>query len=186
MDNDKLIKGTLFSEYVRMIKSSRDLPWDQYLTDEDFKLIEDRILASGWYPLDAYKRMGLAVFKLIAKSNVDAAWNWGRASMEGITKIYKNLLAVDTPGDAARRFCIIQRNVLNFEFLEVENVEPGTVKIHFLVKFGDEADHAYAYHFGGMLERLLELTSDSPEHLIILDKAWEGAEHTVFEMKWNV
>jgi len=181
---EKKVKGTIFSEYVRMIKANRELDWDEYLTDEEWKLVNEMILPSSWYPLESYKRMGLAVFKLMAKGDVKAAWNWGRLSVEGLTKVYKNLVSEGDPYEAVRRFTIIQGNLANFDIVELKKQEDRVLHVVFNVSFGGEADKAYAYHLGGMLERLAELNSSDPVKVDIIEKCWEGAPKTLFEIRW--
>ncbi len=181
---DKKVKGTIFSEYVRMIKANKHLEWDRYLGEDEWKLVNEMILPSSWYPLESYKRMGLAVFKLLAKGDVNTAWNWGRLSVEGLTKVYKNLADQQDPYEAIRRFSIIQGNLANFDIVEIHKQDDNTLRLVFNAVFGDETDKAYAYHLGGMMERLAELTAPGSVKVDIVKKVWEGAPNTVFEIKW--
>lgn len=181
---DKKVKGTVFSEYVRMIKNNRSLDWDKYLTEDDWKLVNEMILPSTWYPVESYARMGLAVFKLLAGGDVNAAWNWGRLSLDGLTKVYKNLIS-DDPYESMRKFAMIQRSLANFALIEVEKEGENTLHIVLQVNFGEEEDMAYAYQMGGMLERTAELSAPGKATVTIIKKTWEGDAQTVFEMKWQ-
>ncbi|MFO8058763.1 MAG: hypothetical protein R6V10_15860 [bacterium] len=180
---EKKIKGTVFSEYVRMIKNNRSLDWDKYLTEDDWKLVNEMILPSSWYPLESYARMGLAVFKLLAGGDVNAAWNWGRMSLDGLTRVYKNLVS-DDPAESMRKFAMIQRSLANFALIEVEKADENTLHIVLKASFGEEEDKAYAYQMGGMLERTAELCAPGEAKVDIIKKTWEGDPNTVFEMKW--
>jgi uncharacterized protein (TIGR02265 family) len=168
-----------------MIKSTRDLEWDKYLTEEDLELANELILSSVWYPLETYKRMGLAVFKLLAKGNLEAAWGWGRASVEEQTKTYKTIIQENNPIGTLRRFSGIQRQFVDFEFIDINELGPGKVQIVFKMVLGDEADEAYAHHLGGVLEGLVELSGAESVKVDINEKCWEGSENTVFEIEWK-
>ena len=179
---DKKVKGTVFAEYIRMIKSNPDLDWKNYLTDDDFKMLDERILASNWYSLDSYKRMGLAVFKLIANGDVKLAWNWGKMSLDGLVEVYKNILMAEDTFDSVNKLAIIQSRLANFEMFDVKKIEDKKIQISFFPVFGKEPDMAYAYHFAGMLDRLTELTNNGKSQVTILKKCWEGSANTVFEI----
>ncbi len=181
---DRKVKGTIFSEYVRMIKANKHLEWDRYLGEDEWKLVNEMILPSNWYPVESYKRMGLAVFKLLAKDDINVAWTWGRLSLEGLTKVYKNLVVANDPFESMKKFAMIQRNLASFDLIRLEKVDQNTLHIELQVFFGEEADKAYAYQMGGMLERTAELSAPSKAEVNFIKKSWEGDNNTVFEMKW--
>lgn len=120
---DKMVKGTIFSEYIRMIKMAPDLEWSRYLTEEDLALANEVILASSWYPLETYKRLGVAVFKLMAKQDLKAAWLWGRASLDEQIRTYKNIVQPNDPLGSIRKFSGYLGRFANFDLMDVE--EPG-------------------------------------------------------------
>lgn len=59
------------------------------------------------------------------------------------------------------------------------------MRITFKLAFGDEADEAYAWQFGGILERLLEAAGAKDVSVEMVEKSWEGAPYTVYDLSWR-
>lgn len=185
MDMEMKVKGTIFSEYIRMLKKRKDIDWGRHLTPEDLAYIEEPILPSSWYPFETYKRMGLAVFKEIAGDDPKLAWLWGRASVDGLLKIYKNLVRENDPAGTLKSFTIIRRQLTSFEWLEINEAGPNNVQMKFKLSLGKEADRAYAHHLGGMFERLIELAGGKAPRVEIVQKSWSGDPGTAYELSWE-
>ena len=100
-------------------------------------------------------------------------------------KTYKTLVQPDNPIGTIRRFAGIQRQFVNFDYMEVVESGPGKMLIVFKLAFGDEADKAYAHHLGGILERLMEVSGAKEVEVEIKDKCWKGNPNTTFEIKWR-
>ena len=57
----KKVKGSLFVDYVRMIKGNKDIDWGKYLTAEDMAFLDEPVADSEWYPFETFERMGLGI-----------------------------------------------------------------------------------------------------------------------------
>lgn len=68
----KNVKGILFIDYIRMIKSRKDIDWGKYLTPDDMSFLDQNIVDSEWYPLDTFERMGVGILKEIASGDMEA------------------------------------------------------------------------------------------------------------------
>jgi hypothetical protein len=44
----KKVKGVLFADYVRMLKSRKGVDWSRYLKPEDMIFLDQKILESEW------------------------------------------------------------------------------------------------------------------------------------------
>jgi hypothetical protein len=181
----KHVKGTLFLDYVRMIKKRKDTDWSKYLEPEDRKIIEGQVLPSNWYTLDSYQRMGLAVFNEIAGGDPQVVREWGKRSLEELTKVYQNLVQEGEPIKSLERFQTLRARFFDFEGLGVEP-RPGN-RVHVMVDMAFEAvaEEAYAYQMAGSFERLLELSGAKNVKWKFHQKAWEGDQGTVIDLSWE-
>ncbi len=182
----KHVKGSLFLEYVLMIKKLKNVNWDKYLTLEDRDIIDQLILPSQWYPLDTYQRCGEAVFHELAKGNLEMARLWGRSSMDSLAEIYKNLLVdAKDPVKSLEKFRITYRRLFDFEGFQIQaNGERG-VRITISPDFGTLAIAAYTFQMLGAFERLIELSGGSEIQWDFPHKYWDGDFHTVLDLNWT-
>ena len=74
------VKGTLFVDYVRMLRSRKDVDWSRHLRPEDLAFLGERVRHDAWYPMDSFERMGLAILAEIS-SDMQIVQAWGRAQI---------------------------------------------------------------------------------------------------------
>ena len=182
---DKHVKGTLFLDYVRMIRKRKEVDWGKYLTPEDQKVLSQMVLPSEWYPLATYQHCGVAVLHEIAKGDVELVRAWGRSSMDELMKIYKNLAQESDPLKALEKLQLLRRRFFDFEGLGIVTVGANRVQVTVDLAFGKVADEAYAYQILGTIERLLEPTRAKNLQFKFIQKAWQGAPNTVMEFSWE-
>ncbi len=181
----KHIKGTLFLDYVRMIKKRKNVDWSKYLTPEDFEIINQMILPSQWYPLESFQRMGVAVFHEIAQGDMETVREWGRRSMDELLKTYKNLGVKGDPHDTLEKFKILRSRFFDFEGLEFVSRTEKSVSIRLDLAFEGVAEEAYAFQMTGSIERLLELSNAKNISRRFVKRAWEGDNETILEFSWE-
>ena len=181
----KHVKGALFLDYVRMVKKRKDVNWGQYLTPEDNKILEQLILPSAWYPLETYQRLGAAVLHEIAKGKVELVRQWGRISMEELTKVYANLVCAGNPLRSLEIFQLLRTRFFDSEVLEVTPVGDNGARIKVDATFAGEAEEAYAYQMLGSFERLLELSGAKNIKYRFSQASRKGDPNTVIEIKWE-
>ena len=80
------VKGTLIIDYVRIIRANRERSWDRWLAKEDWEIIDGQVLPSNWYPYESFRRIGFAVFKEIANSDLNVAQQFGRLTIRNLAK----------------------------------------------------------------------------------------------------
>jgi len=181
----KHVKGTLFLDYVRMIKKRKDTDWSRHLEPEDREIIKGQVLPSNWYPLDSYQRMGVAVLHEIAGGDVQVVREWGKRSLEELTKVYRNLVQEGEPMKSMERFQILRARFFDFEGLKIEPRQGNRVHLTVDMAFENVAEEAYAYQMAGSFERLLELSGAKNVTWKFHQKAWEGDESTVIDISWE-
>ncbi len=181
----KHIKGTLFLDYVRMIRKRKNVDWSKYLSPEDFEIINQMILPSQWYPLESFQRMGIAVLNEIAQGDVTVAYEWGQKSMDEMLKTYKNLGVKGDPHDALEKFKILRSRFFDFEGLDFVSQTEKSVSVKLDLAYEGVAEEAYAYQMTGSIERLLELAGAEGISSRFEKKAWESDDETVIEFSWK-
>ena len=187
--DERRVKGTLMVDYVKMIKANPQLNWNDFLKPEDWKIIESRILPSVWYPFDTFQRLGVAIFKIIAKSDVETAKLWGKLrAKELFTVTYKSLGESPDPITAIKKYIAIRNTFTNFKMFEMEIEEIGPKQIKIMSKSVEsrhEGNEAFTWQVMGSIEKLIELTGGKNPKFKILAKEWRGDTHTISEWTWE-
>ncbi len=185
MTGKRHVKGTLCADYVKIIKKRKDIDWDKYLEPEDNILLEETILSSNWYSMETFMRMGLAVFKEIAGSNLNTVHGGGRIFMDELIKTYLNLVVVGDPLRSMEKFKMMRSRFFDFECMEITKVDDSTAELHLELGFGKDGDEAYTHHMVGAFERLLEMCKAKDIETEIIRKSWEGESESVVLLKWK-
>ncbi len=182
----KNVKGTLFVDYVRMIKSRKDVDWSKYLTPEDLEYLKQRVLPSTWYPFETYERLGMAIFHEITGGQMEMVRMWGRMSTDLLIRIYKNMIVEGEPAESARKFNIVRAGFFDFSGFRIESLSPKNLVLS--IEFSTEklAAEAQAYQTLGYLERLLELSGATDIEHKFTKQIWEGDPATVIELTWEL
>src|SRR5215468_9908882 len=100
------VKGVLFVDYVRMLRAHRDESWVQYLEPGDLVFLEQHIDPDGWYPMEVFERMGVAILKTVA------------GTVEGI-------VVPGDPRESLMRFQVYRRSFFDFDTLRVLQIDDG-------------------------------------------------------------
>ena len=157
-----VVKGTLLLDYVRLIRTNPDRPWDKWLKPEDLKIVHGQVLASGKYPFMSFSRIGYAVFKEIALGNLDTVRGFGHFFIKGMIEVYGKTVLV--PGDAPatiQKFAQLYR-VWMIGGGETSLEKLGDKKLVFRLAppdegQGEEATNAYMHQVAGQIEELVRL-----------------------------
>jgi hypothetical protein len=137
MTQDRRVKGSVVLDMVKVIRAFKDLPWDQYLTPEDFEIVKSMVIPTAWYPIEAYQRMGLAVYKLVAKESDDVVRKFGQAAMkELLSGPYRPFLVKDDPVEAVHKFFELRKSMFNFSKTVVEKTGDKSIHIK-ITELGD-------------------------------------------------
>lgn len=183
---ERMVKGTLLEDFVRMIRGNRDRDWDKFLKPEDWEIVDSKILSSVWYPLETYQRCGWASFQLLGGGNLELARQQGKVrSKELFEGVYKILLVKKEPGAALERFVQMYGQFFNFSTIRYERVDEKSVRIYLDYDPSDESYEAYSYQLMGYLEQLVEMTGGKNSRIGITAKQWAGSPETIFDISWD-
>ena len=179
------VKGTLFLDYVRMLKSRKGVDWSKYLKPEDLVFLKELIVDSEWYPMETFERMGLAILKEIAGGNVDLARVWGRNSIDDLFSIHKSLICDNDPHESLMRFQVLRRSFFDFNAIDIQSISGNYAKFRINYKMPRLAEEAATYQALGYFERLLELSGAKNTGHTFVEKAWEEGGDTILELRWG-
>ena len=177
------VRGILFLDYVRMIKSKKSLDWG--LPPEDLRWTGERIDVNGWYPMETFERMGNAILQHVAGGQLSAVHHWGRLSAAQLRAAHPMLLAEGDPVETISRFRVLRATYFNFEALEVPMLHDGEAQIVIHYYMGMPAEEAAALQTQGFFEGLLELAGARAVRSMFREKSWEGAPRTLLDLRWD-
>jgi len=127
-------KGTLLVPLAIIVNGRKDLDWkgDGGLTDQDLQLIRAGILASAWYDLNLFEKIGRATFRMVGKNRPEVADQFGQGMLWGVlVNIYRSALLKDDPGEALAKLASVYQGTFfstgSAEFAPTE--QGGTFKI---------------------------------------------------------
>ena len=179
------VKGTVFIDYVRMIKKRKDVDWTAYLEPRDVELLGRRIEVDEWYPLDTFERMGLAIFDRIAGGQMELVYQWGRYNMDGLFEIHDNLIVKGDPMESLMRLHVFRSSFFDFDAVRLEDLmgNEATLKIDY--GFGKLAEEASANQTVGFFERLLELSGARNIRCEYTRRSWQDEPPTIVRLRWD-
>jgi hypothetical protein len=184
--NDKKVKGSMFLDFVRLIRANKDRNWDQYLKPGDWGTINSNILPSAWYPFEMYQRFGMATFNVLAKGNLDMARLNGKISGKMMFEnVYKLIVAGKDTLKSIQQFVKIYGSLFNFSMLKFEKVEAKHARVYHIYDPNDPADMPFCHQLMGILDILVEMTGGTNARIEMNSKQWEGAPATTFDITWE-
>ncbi|MBX3258445.1 MAG: hypothetical protein KIS78_19115 [Labilithrix sp.] len=179
------VKGILFADYVRMIRSQKSVDWKHHLEEEDLAFLTARVEPASWYPMQTFERMGNAILKEIAAGDVEAARMWGRVSVDQLRLATPSLVADDDPLETLMRFKVLRSTFFDFEAVEVTTAasDHAAIRIHY--HMGPMAEEAASFQTMGFFERLLVVAGAEGIEARFKQRSWAGDSRTVLELHWE-
>jgi len=184
--SERKVKGSILMDYVRMIRANKDREWDKYLTDEDWEIINDRVLPSVWYPLETFRRAGLAAFYELGAGDLDKVRAWGRISLEQLVKgIYKTVISEPDPMKALERFVLLRQQFFNFADMRFEKLGDKHAKIWIAYEPEEKGAEPYAAQLEGTFQRMVEIAGGVNVKTAVSPGEWEGNKGMEFDIIWE-
>jgi hypothetical protein len=179
------VKGTLFVDYVRMLRARSDVDWSKWLQPIDLGYLVQRIDPAAWYPMETFERMGLAILAEVAQGQLEAVRMFGRASVDWLSQTYGTLVASGDPRDTLMRFQVLRRSFFDYSALEIGSICDGEASILVGYEMGPRAEEAACWQTLGFLERLLEMAGANDVRAWFASRAWTGDLVTTVELRWK-
>lgn len=179
------VKGVLFADYVRMLRSQKSVDWSAFLAPSDMRYLATRIAPSEWYPMATFERMGNAILQVVAGNDLEAVRVWGRFSVDALHAASPRLVAEGDPLETLMRFRVLRSTFFDFDALEVPAVSDGHADIVISYHMGEMAEEAASYQTMGFFERLLEVGGAAKVYARLAQRSWLGDARTLLTVEWE-
>ena len=125
-------KGSQILNAVKVLRGQRERALE-LLPPRMHYYLQDRIMASSWYPLEDHVELLRAITAMISPSGPsDAAWQLmgrGTARMD-LTGLYKTQLRRDDAEGTMRWMAVMWKNAYDTGEVRVQLVGPGRANVH--------------------------------------------------------
>jgi hypothetical protein len=179
------VKGVLFLDYVRMLRSHRGTDWTRHLPREDHAFLSERIDPRGWYPMTAFERFGELILRVVARGELQAVRAWGRLQVDILRGVTPALVEDGDPLETLNRFRVLRGTFFDFDALSVPMAHDGeaTIVIHY--HMGPIAEEAASVQTMGFFERLLDAAGAREVKADFERRSWRGDGQTVLRLAWH-
>ncbi len=179
------VKGVLFADYVRMLRAHRGRPLGEFLEPGDLAYLDELIDLDGWYPMESFERLGLAIFQAIAEGDLGLVRDWGRASVERVVGLNPHVLLPGDPRESLMRFFVLRRSLFDYEALSMLQLCDASASIGVEYGMGALAEQAAAVQTMGFFQGLIELAEGADVHGEFLESSWRGDRQTIVGFSWQ-
>ncbi len=179
------VRGVLFVDYVRMLRSQKKVDWTLHLAPEDLPYIHAHIDPVAWYPMAAFERMGNAILATVTRGELFPVQLWGRYSAAQLRAAHPTLLAPNDPPETLSRFRVMRETFFDFNALEVPLLHEDEAHVVVRYYMGMPAEEAAAYQTMGFFESLLELAGARDVRAAFQDRSWDGDDRTLLVIRWR-
>jgi hypothetical protein len=178
MEKERKAKGAMLVALAMIIKSMKEIDWVSQtdLTQNDLDLIQKQgILSSNYYDAALWERMGMAVFKVVGKSQPENASQFGYGILaETILRVYKGPLQISDPAELLAKIASLYGSAwYTFGTAEFETKDNGGI---FRIKHpnGIPMPECFVPMSRGFLKRLAEASEGKNVKVICQE---EGLSH---------
>jgi hypothetical protein len=179
------VRGVLFLDYVRMLRSQKAGDWSKHLAAHDLPYLQMHIDPAGWYPMATFERMGNAILATVTRGELFPVQLWGRYSAAQLRTSNPTLLEPNDPPETLSRFRVLRETFFNFNALEVPLLHDDEAHIVIRYHMGMPAEEAASYQTMGFFEGLLELAGATDVRAAFQDRSWDGDPRTLLVIRWT-
>jgi len=179
------VRGSLFVEYVRMLKARKDVDWRQRLPPEDLPYLAQRIEPEAWYPMATFERLGLEILELVADGDLEAVRAWGHITVRALGTLHGDLVVEGDPRESVMRFHVMRRTLFDFEAATILRLHDGEARLQIGYGMSPAAEEAASYQTLGFFEGLLDLAGATDVRGDFASRSWRGDDRTVIALGWK-
>jgi uncharacterized protein (TIGR02265 family) len=181
----RMVRGSLFADYVRMLRGFKGLDLAAQLSAEDLALVRSRIDLDAWYPMEAFERLGDVILVRIAGGSLEAVRAWGRITVDQLRGMAPGLVAPGLPSETLTRFHVYRGGLFNYHPIELVYAGDDEAVLTIAYGMGEAAEEAASYQAMGFFERLLELAGARDVRAGFTTARWRGDPATSLELRWK-
>ena len=150
------VRGVLFIDYVKMLRRQKAVVRAQrFLEPEDERYLTEHLELDGWYPMETFERLGLAILAEVVGAEVDAIRLWGRQQLAALLTFFPDLSAACDPRDAVMRFQAFMRSLFSFPCVNLESVDDESAIVTIDFGMSPQAEAAASWQAVGFFEELV-------------------------------
>jgi hypothetical protein len=179
------VRGSFFSEYVRMLRRRKDIDWSKVLPAEDVQYLRERIDADSWYPMATFERFGVAILATIDGATLDAVRLWGRFSASQYASSHADLIARGEPEESLMRLRVMRATLFDFPAFDMPMLVDGHAFVLVQYHMGRVAEEAACVQTLGFCEGVLELAGARNVQAAFAECSWKGDGRTRITLEWE-
>jgi hypothetical protein len=179
------VRGILFLDYVRMLRSQKTVDWSKYLVPEDMAYLTTNIEPNGWYPMATFERMGNGILATVARGEMFPVRMWGRYSAQQLVAAHPTLLAKSDPPETLARFRVLRDTYFDFPALDIPLLHTDEAQIVIRYHMGGPAEEAASHQTMGFFEGLLDLCGVKEVDAAFRERSWVGDARTLVVLRWR-
>ena len=158
--------------------------WRELVGLDDRALLETRVELDGWYPMDAFERLGLVVLKHVVAGETDAIRLWGRSQVQTALLALPELASPNDPRDSVMRFQNYLASLFDFQVVSVLSVDDEASLLHLDYGMNPTSEECATWQTIGFFEELL--TASGAHHVVstLQSRQWAGEPKTLVALSW--
>jgi len=179
------VRGSLFVDYVRMIRGRKDIDWSRWLEPGDLALVAQHVDVDAWYPMEVFERLGAAILDTVGGGDLGAVRAWGRRSADQLRDTFPSLVVANDPRETLMRFQVVRQTFFDFAAVTVLELSDLEARLRVGYEMAPRAESAAAFQVMGYFEQLLEQAGAERVQAGFVKRRWEGDVETVLVLRWS-
>jgi len=179
------VKGSLFADYVRMVRSRKDVDWSRHLSPEDMGFVLRQVDLEAWYPMETFERLGNGILAETAGGELARVRLWGRLSAGPLHERYPTLVAPRDPVETLMRFRTLRSAFFDFPALDIPMLLRDQAHVEIRFHMGPAAEEAASFQTMGFCEGVLALAEADDIRAEFDERSWAGDPRTRLHLFWS-
>ena len=180
------IRGVVLADYVKIVRTTRNLDWESFLNDEDWEIIKSMVIPTEWYPAEVIGRIGRGMFVLLSNSNYEFVRAFGRKNGdEHFDPATQKFFKKDDPVAALGVFAAIASRFADEINAKLEKTGENFAEVTFFPVDGAPSWDCYREVQAGYIEWIVEENGGKNPRAEIRHEEREGREACIIRVTWE-
>lgn len=168
-----------------MIRRQKNVDWGQVLLVTDLVYLRKHIDDDGWYPMETFERMGVAILEHLEGATMDAVRLWGRFSASTYAERHPDLVEPNSPLESLMRLKVLRSTLFDFPAFDLPMLADGHAYVAITYHMGPVAEEAACHQTLGFCEGVLSLAGARNVRAEFIERQWKGDEKTLLDLQWD-
>jgi hypothetical protein len=177
------VRGSFFSDYVRMIRRRKDVDWSRLLSPADLEYTRLQVELNGWYPMDAFERLGNAILSG-GSASLAAVRMFGHLSVNNVVAVHPALIAKGDPMESLMRLKVLRASLFDFPAFDIPMLMNGHAHVVVNYQMGPAAEEAACCQTLGFCEGVVSLAGGKQVEAAFRERSWAGQDRTLIDLQW--